>query len=239
MTARPHRLRLRRRLLWFSAPVVALALLVSLKMLSVVVAGDSAVSNFERKDADGLRGDASTLSVVNVIEPAKAPLAAGAAAVLDDRLDEADAVFTRSLSLTPAPQSCPVRIDLELTRERRGDIDAWEGRPDQARDRYTSALAVVTDAPPGCFAGNADPDEERRAVRHDAAARLAAKIEGLNSPPPPAPAPPPPPAAPPPPPPPAAPVAADPEAPLPPLLLEPDAGDPTDKLRQILQDAAG
>ncbi|GFG52552.1 hypothetical protein CQY20_09300 [Mycolicibacterium agri] len=240
MTARPRRLRLRRRLLWLSAPVVAVALLVSLKMLSVVIAGHSAVSNFESKDADGLHDNASTLAFANVIEPAKAPFAAGAAAVLDGRLDEADAKFLESLSLTPRQQSCPVRINLQLTRERQGDIDAWEGRPDEARDRYSSALTVVNEAPAGCFAGNDDPDEDRRAVRNDAAARLAAKIAGLDVPPA-APPPPPPPAAaaPPPPPPPAAPDAADPDAPLPTLLLEPDAGDPADKLRQILQDAAG
>ncbi len=93
-------------------------------------------------------------------------------------------------------------MNIELVRERLGDIDGWEGRTDQARERYRSALAVVADAPAGCFGDNTDPDTERRAVRNDTVPRLEAKIDGLdNAPPPPPPPPlaaPPPPAAPPP-----------------------------------------
>ena len=62
------------------------------------------------------------------------------------------------------------------------------------RERYTSALAIVEAAPEGCFAGNTDADVQRRAIRNDAAVRLAAKIAGLRAPlppPPPPPAPPP------------------------------------------------
>jgi hypothetical protein len=236
---RPSRLRLRRRLLWFSTPAVIVALLAVIKLLSVVVAGDSAVSNFDQDDVDGLRDDASTLSVLNVIEPAKAHFAGGAAAVLEGRLDQADAKFSESLSLTSTDRSCPVRINLELVRERRGDVDAWEGRPDKARERYGSALTIVQEAPAGCFKGNSDHDPERRALRNDAAARLAAKMAGLQAAPPVPP--PPPPAAPPPAPPPAAPpvgAATNPDASEGPLRLEPRAGDPIDKLRQILEDAA-
>ncbi|MGH3675372.1 MAG: hypothetical protein ACRDU5_06460 [Mycobacterium sp.] len=234
----PSRLRLRRRLLVLSAPVVLVALLAVVKMTSVVVAGNSAVSDFRRGDAAALGDDVSAVSVLNVIEPAKAPFAAGTLAVLEGQLDEADTRFSEALSLTDAAQSCPVRINLELVRERRGDVDAWEGRPDQARERYRSALAIVEDAPGGCFEGNTDPDPERRAIRNDAAARLAAKMAGVNAAPPPPPAPPP---APPPPPsaPPPASVAAEPDAPQGPLRLNPGMGDPVERLQQILQDAAG
>lgn len=231
------RLRLRRRLLVFSAPLVVVVLLAAAKLISVVVAGDSAVSHFGDGDAAALQQDASTLRVLNMIEPEKAPFAAGVAAVLRGQLDEAEALFSEALSLTDVEQSCPVLINLELVRERRGDIDAWEGRPDQARERYRSALDSVSHAPGGCFEGNTDPDAERRAVRNDAAARLGAKIAGAGgAPPPSAPAPPP---APPPPasPPPA--VASDPEDQRGQLRLDPGTGDPIDKLRQILQDAAG
>jgi hypothetical protein len=232
-------LTLRRRLVLFSAPVMLVALLAAVKMISVVVAGNSAVGNFRDGDSEALDRDTSTLNAVNVIERAKAPFAAGTLAVLQGRLDEADARFSEALALTDAGQSCPVLVNLELVRERQADIDGWEGRTDQARARYRSALAIVQNAPGGCFADNADPDAERRAVRKDAAARLEAKLAGLDKPtPPPPPAPPPtappPPAAPPP------PVgASDPEGQQGALRLDPGAGDPTDKLRQILQDAAG
>jgi hypothetical protein len=236
---RPSRLTLRRRLLVFSAPVALVALLAAVKMISVVVVGNSAASDYRDGDAEALGRDTSTLHALNVIEPAKAPFADGTLAVLRGRLDEADAHFSKALTLTDAGQTCPVLINLELVRERQGDIDGWEGRRDQARDRYRSALAIVSGAPRDCFENNADPDAERRAVRNDAAARLAAKLAGLDvaappAPPPPPPAPPPPPSAPPP-----VAGATDPEGRQGELQLDPGAGNPTDKLRQILQDAAG
>jgi hypothetical protein len=230
---------LRRRLVLFSAPLALIALIAAVKMISVVIAGNSAVTDFRDGDADALSGDSSTLNTLNVVERAKAPFTAGTAAVLQGRLDEADARFSEALTLTGADEPCPVLVNLELVRERQGDVDGWEGRPDQARERYRSALAIVADAPDGCFANNTDPDPERRAVRHDTVARLEAKLDGLdNAPPPPPPAPPP--AAPPPPPaPPPAVGATDPEGRPGELRLDPGSGDPDDKLRQILQDAAG
>jgi hypothetical protein len=99
-----------------------------------------------------------------------------------------------------------------------------------------SALAVVGDAPQACFAGNSDPDTRRRAIRQDAASRLAAKS---SAPPVSAPAVPPPPppliVAPPPPPPAVTPDGRE----IPARELDPTNGDPLDKLLQVLQDAAG
>ncbi|KUI44214.1 hypothetical protein AU197_02970 [Mycobacterium sp. IS-1590] len=235
---RPSRLRLRRRLLLFSAPVVVVVLAIALKLVSTVVAGHSAVSNFADADADALRGDVAVMGLLNIVEPAKAPFAAGTLAVLDDRLADADAHFSDALSRTARDRSCPVLINLELVRERQGDVDAWENRPDAARERYLSALDLVGNAPERCFEANTDPDPERRAVRNDAAPRLRAKLAGLTAPPPPPPAPPlaspPPPAAPPP-----APVVPDVDTPRDALRLDPGSGDPLDKLQQVLRDAAG
>ncbi len=119
----------------FSAPVALIVLIAAVKMISVVVAGNSAVTNFRDGDGDALGGDSSTLNALNVIERAKAPFTAGTAAVLQGRLDEADARFSEALSLTAADESCPVVVNLELVRERQGDVDGWEGRPDDARER--------------------------------------------------------------------------------------------------------
>lgn len=258
------RLRLRRRLLVFSAPVALLLIVSAIKMISVVAAGDSAVSDFARGDASALRADVSTLDMVNVIEPAKAPFAAGAAAVLDGRLGDADTKFSAALARTDAPQSCPVRVNLELVREAQGDVAVTEGRPAAAAERYRSALSVAADAPPDCFAGNTDPQPDRRQTRQDTVARLTAKLAGVQTvPAPPSPAevvaPPPPP-----PPPPVGVRAAGPDTPAPalgptgdglsdvapdrlpspgapmpgPHRLDPGSGDPMDRLRQLLTDAA-
>ncbi|SEH49193.1 hypothetical protein SAMN04489835_0464 [Mycolicibacterium rutilum] len=235
MRARPRRLRLRRRLILASALPAVVAVVLAVKLISVVVAGNSAVSNFAAGDTDGLSGDVSTLSLLNIVEPAKAPFAAGTLAVLQNRLADADRHFAEALDRTPPDQSCPLLVNLELVRERQGDVDAWENRPDAARETYLRALDLVASAPTGCFEGNADPDAERRAVRADAAPRLSAKLAGLTAlpppPPPPAAAPVPPPAAAPPPPP-------EPDSPQDALLLDPGAGDPLDKLQQMLRDAA-
>lgn len=234
----PARLRLRRRLLLGSAPVAAVALGAAAKLISVVVVGGSAQEHFAAGEIGALRSDVSVLRIFDVVEPAHTAFAAGGLAVLEDRLDVADAEFSKSLADTDSGQSCAVRINLELVRERQGDIDAWEARLDAARERYDSALAVIADAPADCFGGNRDPDAERRAVRQDAAARVAAKITALGTvSPPAAPPPPPPPAGVPPPP---AAVIGEPEITEPPegRQLDPTEGDPLDALRRLLRDAA-
>jgi hypothetical protein len=241
MTRRPARLRLRRRLLACSAPVVAVALLVAIKLLSVALSGNSAARAFVSGDASAVRADASILGVVNVVEPARAPFAAGAAAVLEGRLDDADTHFTDALSRSDTDGSCPVRVNLELVRETQGDRAAAAGDRARADERYASALAVVDAAPRGCFAGNTDPDPQRHAIRDYAADRLMAKRSALNATPPgaPPPPPPPPPAAPPPPPPPPLVAVTGDGREMPPRRLDPADGDPLDKLQQVLQDAAG
>lgn len=252
----PSRLRLRRRLILFSAPAVLVALVAAVKMISVVIVGHAAVSDFARRDAGAVGGDISTLQVFNVLESGKVRFAQGDLAALEGNLSQAEARFSEVLSHSDAAQSCPVRINLELVRETRGDLAARAGSLDSAAQRYTSALAVINDAPKRCFEGNDDPDRDRRAIRNDAAARVADKIRALHAPQP-APVSPPQVAAPPPAPPPPAPVAGsggqtggagavDPDGlpgsgPVPDLRLEPGAGDPIDRLQEALRnsDASG
>jgi hypothetical protein len=238
VTIKPARLRLRRRLLIYSAPTTVVALLVAAKLISVVVAGDSAAAAFASGDGSTVRADAAVLGVINILEPAKAPFAAGAAAMLDGRLDDADSHFTAALARTDVAQSCPVRVNLELVRETQGDRAAAAGDRARADERYASALTVVDDAPRICFASNSDRDPQRQAIRHDAADRLAAKRNALFSSTPALPPPPPPPPAPPPPPPLATAVTPDGRE-IPPRRLDPADGNPLDKLLKVLQDAAG
>ncbi len=231
-----RRSRLRRRLLVFSAPVAVLIVVAILKLSSVVIAGGLAASNFAERDAGALRGNVAMLNVLNVVEPAKASFAAGGLAVLDNRLDDADREFSAALARSAGAESCPARVNLELVRETLGDRAASVLDGEQAVARYLSALTVVEEAPAGCFTGNTDSDEQRRAVREEAAARLHAKIDAARVAPPP---PPPPVAEPPPPPPPPPPLGTSPVEPDTELQLHPETGDPLERLQQILQDAAG
>jgi hypothetical protein len=224
----------RTRLLVASAPVTLVLIVTLLKLWTVVVAGGSAPTDFAARDADALRGDVSTLSVMDVVEPSRTRFAAGTLAVLVDRLTEADGQFAQALAGTDPAESCPVRVNLELVRETLGDRAA-EKFDGSAVGWYRNALAVVDAAPAGCFTGSTDADPDRRAVLEATVARLNAKIDAVSVAPPPPP--PPPPATPPPPPPPAASGTA-PDEPDERLRLNPGAGDPLDRLQQILRDAA-
>ncbi|MBI3214421.1 MAG: hypothetical protein HYZ38_11410 [Mycobacterium sp.] len=226
----------RRRLLVVSTPVVVIVVLAVAAMVAVTIAGRSAHSAFADRDTDTLRRAAAVLDAVSVIEPGRAHFAAGALAVLDDRLEDADREFTAALTRTDSDRSCDVRINLELVRETLGDRAASVFDGPTALNRYMAARAVAEQAPPGCFAGNTDPDPQRGAVRNDTLPRLDGKIAAVQVAPPP---PPPPPlgAAVPPPPPQA--VGEAPEETDTRLRLEPGSGNALDKLQQILQDAAG
>lgn len=224
---------LRRKLLVYSLPVVLVVLLLAAKLISTVIAGNAAVSNFADSDVTALSDDVGTLRTLNIIEPAKAHFAAGVLAALEKRFDDADREFSRALAGTEHAHSCPARVNLALVRESLGDNAAAGFQPRQAVEHYLAAKQVVEQAPQGCFAGNTDTDEERRAVRADTLVRLDAKIAGVAAPPPPLPA--------------APPVGSVPAVPAPgsaPSLeqerrLNPGAGDPAERLRDILRDAAG
>jgi hypothetical protein len=224
---------LRRKLLVYSLPVVLVVLLLAAKLISTVIAGNAAVSNFADSDVTALSDDVGTLRTLNIIEPAKAHFAAGVLAALEKRFDDADREFSRALAGTEHAHSCPARVNLALVRESLGDNAAAGFQPRQAVEQYLAAKQVVEQAPQGCFAGNTDTDEERRAVRADTLVRLDAKIAGVAAPPPPPPA--------------APPVGSVPAVPAPgsaPSLeqerrLNPGAGDPAERLRDILRDAAG
>lgn len=224
---------LRRRLLVYSAPVVLVLVIAVVKLLSVVVIGNSAGAGFTDRDTAALAGDVAMLRTLDVVEPRKADFAAGTLAVLEDRLADADRRFAGAMDRLGDDESCSARVNLELVRETLGDRAAAMADSQTALDRYLAARDVVDRAPTGCFGGNADPDPDRRAVRDEASQRLNSKIDAAGAMPPSAPPPPlrPPAAAPPPPP-------GDASRTEPQNRLDPTSGDPLDRLQQILHDAA-
>lgn len=219
----------RRRLLLWSAPVALLLIVVIVKMTSMTVASRSAAEAYANGDIDTLRTDVSILRVLDLVDPAGTALAAGGLAVLDGRLDEAERQYAA------AGDECPALVNLTLVRETRGDEAVGAADGPLAIDRYRSALDVALTVPESCFATDADANPERRAVLTDTVPRLQRKLALLERP-----------LAPPPPPPPAAGAPATPPPAAGPAQrsgpeerqLDPDAGDPLDKLRQILRDSA-
>ncbi|OMC32368.1 hypothetical protein A5740_13170 [Mycobacterium sp. GA-1841] len=222
---------LRRRLLLYSAPVALILVVAIVKLLSVVVIGHSTVTSFADRDTDALAGEVSRLHVLNAVEPGKADFAAGALAVLEDRLADADRDFSVAVESLGAAEICSARVNLELVRETLGDRAAAVSDSEAAVTHYLGARDVVERAEPGCFAGNTDPDPDRRTVREEALARLNRKI-GVSPVAPPTASPPPPVAQVPP------PGSAGASESRPPNRLDPATGDPLDRLQQILRDAA-
>ncbi|CAN5804707.1 hypothetical protein BH10ACT9_BH10ACT9_52290 [soil metagenome] len=223
----------RRKLYLWSAPVCVLILLASLKLISVVVTGDSAREHFLDHDIGALSGDLELLQIADVIEPGRTAFAAGDLDVLTGRLPDAERHFAEALEHA---DSCPVRINLVLVRETLGDLAFQRGDRDETIRRYQEAMTVAREAPASCFDGNDDADEERRAVRADTVPRLQSKLDLVTGP---AVAPPPPPPL---------PVAPPPAVPAPggsapaaPETEEPrrslDGGSTEDRLRPLLDDA--
>ncbi|MXO38821.1 hypothetical protein C6W93_18585 [Mycobacterium kansasii] len=141
-------MRLRRRLVAYSSPIALVALLAVGKIISTMLTGDAAVSDFARHDIDALRADVATLSTLNVIEPGQAAYVAGDLAVLEGRLDDAERHFTDVLDRSSNAGSCPARVNLELVRETQGDLAARSADISRAEQRYNSALQLISGAPP-------------------------------------------------------------------------------------------
>ena len=110
--------------------------------------------------------------------------------MLEDRLTDADGQFSAALAGTEPARVLP---GAGQPRIRQGDHGRPGGREPSTTVRrvawYRSALAVVDDAPDGCFTGSTDADAQRRALLDGAAARLNGKIDaalgGVPPPPPP------------------------------------------------------
>ena len=158
---RTARLRLRRRLVLWSLPVVVLMLLVAVKLFATVALGDDALRSYTQGNITGTQDAAERLLVGNVIEPHKAPFALGDARVMAGDFDGARSAFEQALTLAPKDsiESCQVRVNLVLSLEKLSTAATSAGRADQAKAYADRLSEVVAQAPQGCFQGNAQDDE--------------------------------------------------------------------------------
>ena len=158
---RTARLRLRRRLVLWSLPVVVLMLLVAAKLFVTVALGEDALRSYTQGNITSTQEDAERLHVANVIEPHKAPFALGDARVLAGDFDGARSAFEQALTLAPKDslESCQVRVNLVLSLEKLGTAATSAGRTAEAKAYADRLSEVVAQAPQGCFQGNAQDDE--------------------------------------------------------------------------------
>ena len=188
MTAKSRR---RRLLLWSALPVL-LVLCVAAKLLSVGILADRTAAGFAAGNADAVEAAARGLGVANIVEPYKAPFAAGDAAVLAEDYATARTRFEEALALVPggtaagspgpgSPGSgspgpgnpgdaCIIRVNLVLAIERLGDKRLEAGDPASAVLFFKEALETAGQAPEGC-----------QAPGSETAGRLAAAGERLEN----------------------------------------------------------
>lgn len=140
-------------LLWSAVPVL-LVLFVAAKLLSLGILADRAASGFASGNAAAVDAAAGGLGFANVVEPHKAPFAAGDAAALAGDYVSARVLFEQSLGLVPpgSKDECPVRTNLVLVIERLGDQRAQAGDPASAVSLFKEALAAAAQASQGCLA---------------------------------------------------------------------------------------
>lgn len=172
MNAKAHR---RRLLLWSAVPVL-LVLLLAAKLLSLGVLADRAASGFAAGNASAVDAAARGMGVANVVEPHKAPFAAGDAAVLAGDYGTARHLFDQALGMVPAGsgEECLVRVNLVLVIERLGDLRLQAGDPSSALPFFREALATAGQAPEGCLSPDAEAGAAGRLA--EARERLEGKI---------------------------------------------------------------
>lgn len=146
--AADSRRRRRRLALWSAVPAIG-ALAVAAKLLSVGFLGASVAGAFEAGNATDAGTAAAWLNMANILEPHKAPFAAGDARVLAGDFAGARSDFEAALAAQPGTDECAVRVNLALSIEKLGDA-AVAADTAKATGLYGEALGVIEAAPQAC-----------------------------------------------------------------------------------------
>lgn len=153
-TRGPSRKRLRWHLLVWPAPVLAIMLLLSLKMWSVVYDGDNGVRDFTNRKDPELQKDVNRLETVNIINSWRAHFFRASqllAAPGAPQLEKADHELVVALAGAPHEESCGIRTDLVGIREVWGDQQTSQGHFQRGTQLYQQARDYAANAPDGCF----------------------------------------------------------------------------------------
>jgi len=172
---RAARLRRRRLLLWWSLPVVLLALAAAWKAFSVPVIAGSALEEYE----DGRYADAVDsyhwLQTLNVAEQWKVHFAEGTSLLQDGQLEPAvDELYVALDAAPAAPEDmgavadgdivpvCVIRTNLAVAHELQGDVEhgAADGHVARMKREQSALDALGPDVPDDGTAP--DPEEYRR-----------------------------------------------------------------------------
>ncbi|NGX06265.1 hypothetical protein [Mycobacteroides franklinii] len=173
----PRRKVLRRRLVALSVLPALLLLALAVKLIVMVSTGYAAQSHYLGYDSYSLREDVRILKSWNIIDSYKAYFTEGDRYVLEGKLGEAETEFKESLTRVDPAKSCPVRINLEVVLETRGDLKSADRKRDEAKRFWQEALVITREAPAGCFDTTSEPDEEVRKHLNGTEQRLLDKLK--------------------------------------------------------------
>lgn len=156
----PHLARLRKRMLWASAPLVLLAVLAALRLLTLNVFADRAIAAYTAADKVGAMTTAERLGWVNIVESWRYPFAVGDAHVVAANEDLARPWFESALASVPkgGREECVVRVNLGLVYEHLGDLAVAREHSDEARQYFDLGIETTKVAPDACD----KPDAQNR-----------------------------------------------------------------------------
>lgn len=155
------RLRRRRRLMfWWSLPLVVIALLAAVKLISAVIINTAGISAYGNENHHTAANRFGHLEVVNVVEPWKPYFNAGTATYATGDFFEATVPLQEALDRVPkTPEQeprgaaeCDVRTNYSLSLEGLGDEAMTAENPGTALDYYEQAQEMLADC--------ADPEGE-------------------------------------------------------------------------------
>lgn len=141
----------RRRLLLWSAPLMLIAFLAALKLLSAVALNMAGSSAYEHANHNTAAERFEALEVFNVVEPWKAHFNQGTAIYASGQFFQATQQLEVALDLVPrSPQGeppgkdeCDVRTNYSLALEGLGDESRAAGDPAMAADYYQQAQTML------------------------------------------------------------------------------------------------
>lgn len=152
-------------MIWWSLPIVLLALAVSVKFASLSLTAQDAIDASETGRFDESIAASDSLMTLNWFEPWVAYYDRGTASARAQLFNDATDDLSVALELAPDDRSCEVRVNLALAWEDLGDIYADAGYLRGATLIYDTALAVIRGGEEdGCFESDSqeptDPPEQ-------------------------------------------------------------------------------
>ncbi|QIM19844.1 tetratricopeptide repeat protein [Leucobacter coleopterorum] len=165
MLQKNRRRRRARKWIGISAiPIVLIAALLVLKLLSMYAFAHQSIRSFVATDFEGTVSAAEWQGVANWFEPYKAPYNRGTGLAELGELDKARAALEEALPLVSGLEVCAVRYNLATVVERQGDRATGAGDLQKGQELYRKALEILSAAPKECGTAEADaasPDHQR------------------------------------------------------------------------------